>query len=200
MKPVAPSVLDLLVQIGVENDEPAIRGRRRHAEGYRQASWTHLTHDTYMKLRHFATAVLCALVVGSAAPVQAQAPKTPLAQNMKKLNSAYKALGRAIRAGTAPEALTQVAIIRDQAEASLKLQPARKSEIPDGEQSKFVADYKSTMEAFLVDVKKLEAALKAGNMDEAKTLNTALKTDQTKAHKQFKKAGKDDSLSVSIRQ
>lgn len=153
-----------------------------------------------MKLRHFVTAAVCALVVGSAAPVQAQAPKTPLGQNMKKLNTAYKALGRAIRAGTAPEALTQVAIIREEAESSLKLQPARKSEIPDGEQSKFVADYKSTMEAFLVDVKKLEAALKAGNMEEAKTLNTALKTDQTKAHKQFKKAAKDDSLSVSIRQ
>ena len=58
---------------------------------------------------------------------------------------------------------------------------------PPAEQEKFVADFQTTLKSLIGDVEKVEAALKAGNMDEAKTLAAALRMDQMDAHTQFRK-------------
>ena len=73
---------------------------------------------------------------------------------------------------------------------SLKLDPAKKADIPADQQAKFVADYQAKMKAFIADVNKVEAALKAGNNDEAAKLLQSLKQDQDEGHKEFQKKKK----------
>ena len=142
-----------------------------------------------MKNRHILTAVICALAFASSAGAQTDdKPTTLLGEQMKAINAAYKALGPFIEAGNADSAMAKAEIIHKSAAEGLKFEPVKKADIPDAEQAKFVSDFHTTLTSFIGDVEKLQAALKAGNMDEAKTLAAALKVDQSAAHKQFKKA------------
>lgn len=148
-----------------------------------------------MKTRHLVTAVICALTLATGAQAQGgggggaaeQGPTTPLGEQMRLMNAAYRALGPLIDAGNADSAMAKVAIIHKGAEEALKFEPVKKADTPPAEQEKFVADFQTTMKAFIVDVEKVEAALKAGNMAEAKTLAAALRVDQMGAHRQFRK-------------
>lgn len=142
-----------------------------------------------MKQRHLLSAVFAALAFVSSANAQppAQEPSTPLGEQMKLINAANRALNPLITAGNADSAIAKVAIIHKAAEEALKYEPAKKSDIPAAEQEKFVTEFRTTLKAFIADVEKLDAALKAGKMDEAKTLHAALRTDQMDAHKQFRR-------------
>ena len=69
-----------------------------------------------MKLRHILAAALTAFVIGSSAKLHAQeteSEKTPLGLKMKSMNTAYKAMGRAITAGESADALKQAKIVID---------------------------------------------------------------------------------------
>ncbi|MEO7362783.1 MAG: cytochrome b562 [Gemmatimonadaceae bacterium] len=142
-----------------------------------------------MKQRHILTAVFCALTFASSAHAQTPepGPSTPLGEQMKLINAAYRALNPLITAGSADSAMAKVAIIHKAAEEALKFEPARKADTPVGEQEKFVTDFQTTLKSFIGDVEKLEAVLKSGNVDEAKTLAATLRMDQMDAHKQFRK-------------
>lgn len=142
-----------------------------------------------MKQRYILTAVFCALTFASSAHAQppADGPTTPLGEQMKQINAAYRALNPLIAAGSADSALAKVAIIHKSADSALKFEPAKKADIPAAEQEKFVSDFRTTLTSFIGDVEKLEAALKAGKMDEAKTLAAALRMDQMDAHKVFRR-------------
>ncbi len=110
---------------------------------------------------------------------------------MEKMGGAFRALRRQIADPSKnADSLAKLATIRENAEASLKLEPAKKDEIPAAEQKKFVADYRAEMKKFLELVGKVEAALKANNNDEAGKLLTVMGDDQKKAHKMFKKDDK----------
>lgn len=114
--------------------------------------------------------------------------QTELGDHMEKLSSAYKRLGRQIEdASKNEDSLKLVATIRTNAEAALKLQPAKTADLPADQREKFVAGYREKMQAFLADVTKLEAALKAGKNDEAKQLLATMKQDQREGHKEFQK-------------
>lgn len=149
-----------------------------------------------MKPRHILTAIVCALTLATGAQAQGggggggggeQGPTTPLGEQMRMMNAAYRALGPLIEAGNADSALAKVAIIHKGATEALKFEPAKKADTPAAEQEKFVADYQTTLKAFIADVEKVEAALKAGKMDEAKPLAANLRMDQMAAHRQFRK-------------
>ena len=99
----------------------------------------------------------------------------------------HRALGPIIEAGNKDSALVLVAIIHTAGGEALKLEPEKKADIPAEEQAKFVADYQTSMKAFIADVEKVDAALKAGNMDEAKTAAAALRVDQMNSHRQYRK-------------
>jgi soluble cytochrome b562 len=110
---------------------------------------------------------------------------------MEKVGGAFRALGRQITdASKNADSLAKIATIKENLQASLKLEPAKKSEIPAAEQKKFVADYQKSMKEFLALVEKTEAALKAVNNDEAAKLVNTMRDDQKKAHKAFKKDDK----------
>lgn len=118
-------------------------------------------------------------------------PQTELGDKMEKMQGAYRKLGRQIADATKNEdSLKLVAVMRENAEAALKLVPAFKAEQPADKQEKFMADYDAQMKSFIGDIGKLEAALKAGNNEEAANLLKTLKTDQTDGHKAFQKPRK----------
>jgi hypothetical protein len=118
---------------------------------------------------------------------------TELGSHMEKVGSAFRRLNRQIKdASKNEESLQLIATIRQHAEAAMKLEPAKKVEIPADQQAKFVADYQAKMKSFLADIAKLEATLKAGNNAEAETLLASLKQDQKEGHKAFKIEDKKD--------
>lgn len=145
-----------------------------------------------MKIRLLIATLLVALtpVLGLRAQ-EAKKDQTELGAHMDKMSGAMRTLNRQVDDATKnQDSLAQIAIIRDNINAALKLKPAKTAEIPADQQAKFVADYQAKLKATLSDVEKVEAALKAGNNAEAKTLLGTLKQDQTEGHKAFKAAAK----------
>jgi cytochrome c556 len=143
-----------------------------------------------MKIRLLLIAVVCALTPGRAI-FAADEPETELGAKMEKVGGAFRALGRQITdASKNADSLQRLAVIKENLTAGLKLEPAKKAEIPAADQKKFVADYRAEMKKFLELVEKTEAALKANNNAEAEKLVATMRDDQKKAHKQFKKDDK----------
>ena len=149
-----------------------------------------------MKLRLLTLSLISALVALPILSAQEKkmGPKedqTELGAKMEKLNGAYRKLGRQISDATKNEdSLAQVAIIKENAEAALKLEPAKKKDLPAAEQAKFVADYQGKMKEFIAMTGKLEAALKAGDNAAAAKLVDDMKNERNADHKAFKKEEK----------
>ena len=141
-----------------------------------------------MKIRLSLLALAGALLV---APVHLQAaeePETELSNKMDAMGSAFRALRRQIKDPAKNEdSLTKLATIKENAQASLKLEPAKKTTLPAGEQKKFVADYQARMKEFVGLVDKVEKALKANNNAEAEKLVGAMADAQKKGHADFQK-------------
>lgn len=147
----------------------------------------------FMKIRLLTITIICAVaaVLGVQAQDSGKEPETELGKNMEKMQGAFRRLGRLVKdASKNEDSLKQIAIIREHAEASAKLEPERKALVPADKQEKFVADYRAKMKSFLADLGKLEAAIKAGNNAEAETLLATVKQDQKEGHKDFKKEKK----------
>lgn len=145
-----------------------------------------------MKIRLILASLVCtaAVITGLQAQPKEKEPKTPLAEKMEAIDGAQRAMNRALTAGNAEEALKQATIIHDAAEASAKLEPKNANLVPAESRAKFVADYQADMKAFVEHTQKLVAALKAGNVEEAKTINETLKKAKTDGHKSYKAAPK----------
>lgn len=141
----------------------------------------------------FLTAVI-ALAFGPAIPAQAaekDAPETELGGKMEKISSAWRVAKRQLPDSSKnADTLAKLATVKENMEASLKLEPEIKKEKPAGEQAKFVADYQASMKAEIKKVDEMIALVKAGKNDEAAKLAGVIDQDQKDAHKQFKKAKK----------
>lgn len=143
-----------------------------------------------MKIRLSLLALACALVV---APINAQdksgkEPETELGAKMDKMGSAFRSLRRqASDSSKNADSLAKVAILREQAQASLKLEPAKKADLPAAEQAKFVAAYQAKMKEFIALIDKLDAAFKANNNEEATKLLSSMSDAQKAGHKEFQK-------------
>ncbi len=142
-----------------------------------------------MKIRVLLFALVCALLTSSG--VSAAEPETELGGKMDDMGKAFRVLRKQI-ADTSKNAdsLAKIATIRQNAEASLKLEPAMKKEKPAGERQKFVADYQADMKKFITLCGKLEAALKANNNTEAEKLCAAMYDAEKAGHKGYKKEEK----------
>lgn len=153
-----------------------------------------------MKTRSILAAAFCAMTLAVSANAQGggggggggrggepQGPTTPLGDQMRLINAAHRAIGPLFEAGQADSVAAKITIIHNAATEALKFEPAKKADTPAAEQEKFVADYQTTLKAFIADVDKVDAALKAGKVDEAKTLFGQLRMDQMAAHRQFRK-------------
>lgn len=142
-----------------------------------------------MKIRLSLLTAVSVLAFGLVA--HAAEPETELGTKMEKVGGAFRALGRQI---TDPsknaDSLTRLATMKENLQAGLKLEPAKKAEIPAAEQKKFMDDYQAEMKRFIGLIEKTEAALKANNNDEAAKIVATMRTDQKQAHKSFKKDDK----------
>jgi hypothetical protein len=138
----------------------------------------------------FLTAVI-ALAFGPAISAQAAEPETELGGKMEKISSAWRVAKRQLPDSSKnADTLAKLAVVKENMEASLKLEPEIKKEKPAGEQAKFVADYQASMKAEIKKVDEMIALVKAGKNDEAAKLAGVIDQDQKDAHKQFKKAKK----------
>lgn len=144
-----------------------------------------------MKLRILLLSLICAVGTVPVALHAADKDETELGNHMDKMNGAFRKLRKQVNdVAQNAESLKLVATIKEEAAASAKLEPAKKSEIPAAEQAKFVADYQAKMKEFNGKVAALEAALKANKNDEAAKLVDELAAAQKQGHKNFKKQDK----------
>lgn len=127
----------------------------------------------------------------AAAPKEKK-PETELSQKMDKMNSAFRKLRRqAADATKNADSLEQVAILREYAEASRKLEPFKAGEVPAGDRAKLVEGYQAKMKEFQAGITKLEAALKAGQNEEAAKIVQELGAMQKEGHKEYKSKSLD---------
>jgi hypothetical protein len=128
-----------------------------------------------------------ALPLGLQAQAGGKDPETELGQKMEKISGAFRALRRqAADASKNSDSLAKVAIIKENATASLKLEPAYKAKQPSAEQAKFVSNYEAKMKEFLALVDKLEAAFKANDNAGAEKLLATMNDAQKEGHTAFK--------------
>ncbi|HVU33798.1 MAG TPA: cytochrome b562 [Opitutaceae bacterium] len=146
-----------------------------------------------MKIRVLLFSVLCAFLAAQSTraadrPHRDDEKQTELGKHMEKMGHAFRALGKEVADPARNEdSLKQVEIIRTNAAAGLNLKPEKTADLPEDQRAKFVADYQKHMKSFLADVDKLEAALKAGNNQDAEALVKTLKKDMGAGHKEFRK-------------
>lgn len=137
----------------------------------------------------FASAVAFAADEAPVAPAapKEKKPETELTKQMDKMSGAFRKLRR--QAGDATknaDSLAQVAIVREFATASTKLEPAKATTIPEADRKKWVADYRAKMSELLANIDKLEAAFKAGQNEEAAKIVAELNTQQRAGHKEYR--------------
>jgi soluble cytochrome b562 len=124
-----------------------------------------------------------------AAPVapKEKKPETELTKQMDKMNGAFRKLRR--QAGDATknaDSIEQVAILREFATASAKLEPAKAAAIPEADRKKWVADYQAKMGDMLKIIDRLDAAFKAGQNEEAVKIVADLGALQKEGHKEYR--------------
>jgi hypothetical protein len=148
-----------------------------------------------MKIRLLLLTLSCALVSLPSVQAQAPAPKrqfeTPLGDNMAKMNDALRTLrGQVADATKNADSAKLAATIKETATASLKLEPAKKADIPAADQAKFVSSYKEAMQMLVDQAGKLESALKAGDNTAAAKLLDDMGAHQKASHKEYKQQKK----------
>jgi hypothetical protein len=149
-----------------------------------------------MKIRLTLVTLICALVALPSMHAQdgqakKKAPETELGRHMEKMNDAMRTLRNQVAdASKNADSLKLVATIKENAAASLKLEPAKKKEIPAADQAKFVAGYKEQLQKTIDLVGKLEGALKAGNNADAAKLLDDVAAAQKSGHKEYKQQKK----------
>lgn len=139
-----------------------------------------------------------AVAVSSARPVRAdEAPakgateegkvkKSELHQHMEKMEEAIKKLRRTIRkAESTPESIELTATVKKEATTCRDLIPSRAATLPEAERTKFVEQYKKSMDAFIAQVGKLDEALHAGDLEKAGDAYKDLKSKEDKGHDEF---------------
>jgi soluble cytochrome b562 len=142
-----------------------------------------------MKIRILFSTLVFALATASSLQA-ADEPKTPLEEQMTKLQDASRKLGRGganLADATKNEAsLAAVAEMKAAATEALKLKPKTVAAKPAADQGKSFTDYQEGMKKLIAELDKLSAALKAGKNDEAAKAFTAVTAIQKEGHKEFR--------------
>lgn len=112
---------------------------------------------------------------------------TPLEDEMSAMRGAFNKLRKQISdPASNASSLQLVAKLIAASEKSIPLEPARAAEVPESERAKFVAAYQEAMRDFVVEAKKLEAALQAGDNAKAAEILKDLGARQKDGHKRYR--------------
>ncbi len=118
--------------------------------------------------------------------------ETELDNKMSAMNGAFKKLRRQIADPAAnASSLELVAKLLKASEESAALTPAKTETLPEADRAKFNADYAAKMAAFIDEVKKLEAALKADDNTTAAAILKQLGDLQKQGHRTFRQPAKE---------
>jgi cytochrome c556 len=136
-----------------------------------------------MKLKSLLTLALT-LAIGSSVAFAEE--DTPLTKEMKVVNKNLRTLKRQVEdASKKDENLGLIAASKKSIEASLKLEPAKGKDVPAAEKAAYVDKYKAQMTDLGKSFDELEAAVKAGKVDDAKKIFEKLSEQKEKGHKDF---------------
>ena len=110
---------------------------------------------------------------------------------MVKIRDAFAALGKQKDdASKNADSAKLAATIKELSTASLKLEPAKKADIPAADQAKFVAGFKEAMQKQVDLATQLEAAFKKGDNAAAAKLLDDMGAHQKASHKEYKQQKK----------
>ena len=106
---------------------------------------------------------------------------------MAKMSDALKALkGQVSDASKNADSLKLIATIRDAANAGMKLDPAKKADVPAADQAKFIEGFHDGLKNLIAQVGKVEAALKAKDNAGAAKLIDDVDAASKAGHKEYK--------------
>jgi soluble cytochrome b562 len=113
---------------------------------------------------------------------------TPLQKHMEEIEKEMKNLRKTLKkSDDNATSLKSIDVIKKASHECLPLIPAMAKDIPEADRAKFSESYKKEMEAFIAEVDKLEAAVKAGKNDEAVEIHKNLKKLEDKGHEKYTK-------------
>ena len=141
-----------------------------------------------MKIKALLT-ILTTLTLGFNAATAAD-DDTPLAKNMSAMNKSLRMLKRQLTDATKKdENVAMVGKIKASLDEAVKLEPKKTKDVPEAEKTAYLEKYKKQITDLKKTFEDIETALKAGKLDEAKTLFDKLAEQKEKGHKDF---GADD--------
>ena len=141
-----------------------------------------------MKIKALLT-ILTTLALGFNAAIAAD-DDTPLAKNMSAMNKSLRMLKRQLSDATKKdENVAMVGKIKTSLDEAVKLEPKKTKDVPEAEKTAYLEKYKKQITDLKKTFEDIETALKAGKLDEAKTLFDKLAEQKEKGHKDF---GADD--------
>ena len=115
---------------------------------------------------------------------------TPLAKEMSAMNKSLRMLKRQMGdSSKKDENLGIVAKIKGNITAAMKLLPAKTKDVPEAEKTAYLEKYKAQLTDLNKTFEAIEAALKAGKVDDARAAFDKLSDQKEKGHKDF---GADD--------
>jgi len=111
---------------------------------------------------------------------------TALAKEMKVVNKNLRTLKRQVEdASKKDENLALIAAAKKSINAALKLEPEKTKDVPAGEKAAYLQKYRAQMGDLGKTFDELDAAVKAGKVDDAKKLFEKLSEEKEKGHKDF---------------
>ena len=141
-----------------------------------------------MKIKALLT-ILTTLTLGFSAATAAD-DDTPLAKNMSSTNKILRSLKRQLTdPAKKDENVGMVGKIKANLDEAVKLQPKKTKDVPEAEKTAYIEKYKKQITELKKTFEDIETALKAGKVDDAKTLFDKLAEQKEKGHKDF---GADD--------
>jgi soluble cytochrome b562 len=111
-------------------------------------------------------------------------------QSMKRMATAFKNLGKALKAPDAAQQETYIqwaATIKTEAVKCKDFVPVKISEMPAAQQAPVLKDYQKDMDAFIVSAGVLEKALQEKRWADADAAMKVLGKEKSSGHKQFQK-------------
>jgi TPP-dependent 2-oxoacid decarboxylase len=121
---------------------------------------------------------------------EAKEDVTPLTKSMEEMETAYKALGKALKSPDSsqkPAYLKLAAAVKAEAVKCKEMVPVKVAELPEGQKAAALEGYKNAIQSFIEIVGKLETALKAERWDEAALIMKELKEARADGHEKYKK-------------
>src|SRR6195952_1736117 len=132
---------------------------------------------------------------GDPAPKEAKpGPKeedTELGKTMETLNKAWRKLRKQVTdPASNASSVELVAIVKEQSEKALTLQPDKAKDLPEADRPKYIQAYQDKMKEFTAKLDKLSDAFKANDNTAAAALLKELGQMQREGHKEYKRPDK----------